>query len=288
MKPLRFDYNKLYLYTTMLLASRMEPIAKRLKQSAESFLQSNGNSAKEKDIAERIERLEAELQGKDNDISDSCSDSESDFSNDKAEAVLNLSAYASERIGALPANMLPAAGVSSDFSLARKKRKKMQQEKNEFAANKALGHLSDALTFPKKVPFACKPCNFIGKDLNEFQAHKTSKEHMLRLQCDDRKLQCDLCHKTFTSVAQVNEHRAGKWHKQRAQQKKKRHVVKVCYDFMRGKCNWGDRCNFEHTETKAMRCGRALDKTRRRICDSFARTKSCRFGENCLFSHHTI
>lgn len=255
----------------------MEPIAKRLKQSAESALQPQKKD--EEDIAEQIKRLEAELQGG----SDS-SDSDSDSDDDNSKTVVNLSAYASERIEALPGTMLPAVRPSSNLPPAKKKRKKTQQEENERAANKALEELGDALTFPKKVPFACKPCKFIGKDLEDFQAHRASREHLEH----DKTLQCVLCNKTFTSPEQLIEHRAGKWHKQRAQQKKQkkmRHTVKVCYDFMRGECKWGDSCNFEHTETKAMRSGRALDKTRRHVCDNFARFQNCRFGDTCLFSH---
>jgi hypothetical protein len=265
----------------------MEPIAKRLKQSAESALQLKKKTEGE-DIAEQIKRLEAELQGRgDEDSSDSDSDSDDDDDEAKTKAVVNMSAYASERIESLPENMLPAARPSSKLPPAKKKRKKTQQEENKRAADEALEALGDALTFPKKVPFACKPCKFIGKDLDDFQAHRASKQHLERAQTGDKTLSCVLCNKSFTSSAQLEEHRAGKWHKQRAQQKKARHTVKVCYDFMRGECKWGDRCNFEHTETKAMRSGRALDKTRRRVCDSFARTKSCRFGDKCLFSHET-
>ncbi|ETI42717.1 hypothetical protein F441_12228 [Phytophthora nicotianae CJ01A1] len=268
----------------------MEPIAKRLKQSAESALQTK-KKQEEEDIAERIKRLEAELQSRGDDSSDSDSetdsDSDSDSDIDQAKVVVNLSAYASERIESLPENMLPAARPSSNLPPAKKKRKKSQQEENERAASKALEQLGDALTFPKKVPFACKPCKFIGKDLEDFQTHRASNDHLERVQTGDKTLHCVLCNKSFTSPAQLDEHRAGKWHKQRAQQKKARHTVKVCYDFMRGECRWGDRCNFEHTKTKAMKCGRALDKTRRRVCDNFARTKNCRFGDKCLFSHDT-
>ncbi|KAL4147284.1 hypothetical protein PRNP1_011040 [Phytophthora ramorum] len=258
----------------------MEPIAKRLKQSAEFALQKK-KTEPEEDIADQIKRLEAELQGG----SDGSSDSETESEDDTTNAVVNLSAYASERIESLPEKLLPAARPSSNLPPAKKKRKKSQQEENERAANEALELLGDALTFPKKVPFACKPCKFIGKDLEHFQAHRTSKEHLERVQSGGKTLACVLCNKSFTSPAQLEEHRAGKWHKLRAQQKKVRHTVKVCYDFMRGECKWGDRCNFEHTETKAMRSGHALDKTRRRVCEDFARAKNCRFGDKCLFSH---
>ncbi|KAK1940505.1 Zinc finger CCCH domain-containing protein 42 [Phytophthora citrophthora] len=261
----------------------MEPIAKRLKQSAESALQPK--KKEKEDIADQIKRLEAELQGGSDSSDSSDSDSDSDSDNDNSKTIVNLSAFASERIEALPDAMLPAARPSSNLPPAKKKRKKTQQEENERAANKALEELGDALTFPKKVPFACKPCKFIGKDLENFQAHRASKEHLERVQTGDKTLQCVLCNKSFTSPAQLVEHRAGKWHKQRAQQKKVRHTVKVCYDFMRGECQWGDRCNFEHTEIKAMRTGRAFDNTRRRVCDNFARSKNCRFGDKCLFSH---
>ncbi|KAG7398195.1 hypothetical protein PHYBOEH_011518 [Phytophthora boehmeriae] len=263
----------------------MEPIAKRLQRSAESALLSGTKKTKqgektEQDIAEQIKRLEAELQGS---SEDSSSDSDSDDDTKKA-VVVNLSAYASDRIESLPKKMLPAVRSSASLPPAKKRRKTQQQE-NELAAQKALEDLGDALSFPKKVPFACKPCGFIGKNLEEFQAHRASKEHLERQQSGMKKLHCVLCDKSFTSNEQLDEHRAGKWHKQRAQQKKARHTVKVCYDFMRGECKWGDRCNFEHTETKAMRSGRAFDKTRRRVCDNYTRTKNCRYGDKCLFSH---
>ncbi|RLN96247.1 hypothetical protein BBJ28_00005111 [Nothophytophthora sp. Chile5] len=272
----------------------MEPIAKRLRQSGESALLPSAGKKKrrkekdgEEDIADRIKRLEAELQHQQEDASDdsSDSDSESDSDNDKAKAVVNLSAYASQRIEHLPETMLPPVRASSSSLPPAKKRKKTQQEENEQAANKALALLGDALTFPKKVPFACKPCGFIGKNLEDFQAHRASKEHLEGQQNGAKALNCALCNKTFTSRSQLDEHRAGKWHQQRAQQKKAHHTVKVCYDFMRGECKRGDQCAFEHTQTKAMRTGRAFDKSRRRVCDNFARSQSCRFGESCLFSH---
>ncbi|CEG42497.1 protein mex-isoform a [Plasmopara halstedii] len=264
----------------------LEPIAKRLKQSAESALLTSKKITETEDIVERIKRLENELQDEKNESSDSDSEFYSDPSNDKTDNIVNLSAYASERVDSLPANMLPAANSLSNLSHVCKKRKKTQQEQNELAANKALEHLRDALSFPKRVPFACKPCKFVGKNLDEYQAHKLSDNHVIRVQTGEKLLHCDLCNKSFTSAAQINEHRAGKWHKQRARNKKERFKVKVCYDFMRGECKWGDRCNFMHAETKAMRSGRALGKTSKRVCDSYARTKTCRFGEKCLFSHN--
>ncbi|OWZ08340.1 hypothetical protein PHMEG_00019130 [Phytophthora megakarya] len=254
----------------------MEPIAKRLKQSAESALPSK-KEIEETDIAEQIKRLEEELRTGNDDSSDS----------DEDETVVNLSVYASELIESLPEKMLPAAKPSSSLPPAKMTRKRAQQEENERAAKKALEQLGDALTFPKKVPFACRPCQFIGKDLEDFQNHRVSTEHSELMQTGHKTLHCVLCNKSFTSPAQLDEHRAGKWHKQRAQQKKSRCSVKVCYDFMRGECKWGDGCNFEHTESKAMRFGRALDKTRKRVCDNFTRTKHCRFGDKCLFSHDT-
>ena len=84
----------------------MEPIAKRLKQSAENVLHNYSPSRQVEDIADRIKCLEAELQGEHDDDSidsDSSSDSDSD-NNDKVKnkAVVSLSAYASERIEGLP------------------------------------------------------------------------------------------------------------------------------------------------------------------------------------------
>ena len=264
----------------------MEPIAKRLKQSAESALHLAIPKKEKDDITERIRCLEAELQGERNhDSSDSDFESQSDSDKTTTKAVVNLSTYACERIKSLPDDMLPAAQSSTSLPLVKKKRKRTQQEENKQAATKTLELLEDALTFPKKVPFACKPCRFIGKNMQELQTHRASTEHLERVQSSDKALHCVLCKKSFTSQAQVDEHRAGKWHKQCVQQKKERHTVKVCYDFIRGECHWGDNCNFEHTETKAMRSGRALEKTRRRVCSNFMRNRKCRFGDKCLFSH---
>ncbi|CAI5742320.1 unnamed protein product [Hyaloperonospora brassicae] len=265
----------------------MEPIAKRLKQSAESELHNRRTLPRcDDDIAERIKCLEAELQGGHSDEDSSDSDDSSDTDCDKSKEIVNLSAYASERIEALPEQLLPATRRSVKLPPVKKKRgETTPEEDNAHTANKALELLSDALTFRKKVPFACKPCEFIGKDMEAFQAHRASKEHLERADRADPTLQCALCAKSFTSRTQVDEHRAGKWHKQRAQQKKERHTIKLCYDFVRGACKWGERCTFEHVETKAMRAGRVLDKTRRRVCSSFARTNTCRYGDKCLFSH---
>ncbi|CAI5736973.1 unnamed protein product [Peronospora destructor] len=123
----------------------MEPIAKRLKQSAENALHLTIKGKEKEDITERIRCLEAELEGgRNGDSSDSDSDSGSD--NDKTKAIVNLSTYASERIESLPDNLLPASRSSMNLPLAKKKRKKTQQEENEQAAKKALELLGDALT----------------------------------------------------------------------------------------------------------------------------------------------
>lgn len=263
----------------------MEPIAKRLKQSAESaLLKKTKSSREEEDIAERIRRLEAELDsdssGSDDDDDDSnTSDDDADDEKiEKAPAVLNLSKYASERIDALPAELLPA--TRSTFPMkAEKKKRKLPEEQQVSASHQAI---LDLVQMPKKIPFACKKCAFIGEDLDDFNVHRQSREHLAKQQVE---LRCALCEKSFTSQAQLDEHKTGKWHLQRAQKKKERHVVRICYDFMRGSCFRGDRCGFDHTETKAMKAGKALDKKKQRVCDQFASSKSCRFGDKCLFSH---
>ncbi|TMW63897.1 hypothetical protein Poli38472_014807 [Pythium oligandrum] len=261
----------------------MEPIAKRLKQSAESALSAatRKKQKEEEDLAERIKRLEAELQqsgaSDDEDESDAESSSSSDDEDtDDKGAVVNLSAYADERVEALPEHLLPKASASST-NLPEKKRKRPA----------AGSDLLDVVQWPKKVPFACKPCGFVGKNLEDFQAHRQSAEHAAKQQVAPAVLTCKLCDKSFTSPHQLEEHKAGKWHQQRAKQRKARHVVKVCYDFMRGNCRHGDQCAFEHTETKAMKRGTALDRTKKRVCDLFERTGKCKFGDRCLFSHNS-
>lgn len=268
----------------------MEPIAKRLKQSAESaLLTKKKSSAEEEDIAERIKRLEAELDSSsssDDDDSSSGSDDDDDdeSSTKKNAAVLNLSKYASERIEALPEELLPAKRSSFPMK-AEKKRKLPDQQQQAGSASVTSAHqaIMDLVQMPKKVPFACKRCAFIGKDMADFDAHRQSPEHLANEQVE---LRCRLCEKSFTSQAQLDEHKAGKWHQQRAQKKKERHVVRTCYDFMRGSCFRGDRCGFDHAETRAMKTGKALDKKKQRVCDQFAKSGgNCKFGDKCLFSH---
>lgn len=265
----------------------MEPIAKRLKQSAESVLLPRRKS-EEEDIADRIKRLEAELDSSSSDDDDDRSSGSDDDDNDnessstkKSAAVLNLSKYASERIDALPEELLPAKRSSFPMKAEKKKRKLPdQQQQSITSAHQAI---MDLVQMPKKVPFACKRCAFVGKDMEAFDAHRQSSEHLATEQVE---LRCRLCEKSFTSQTQLDEHKAGKWHLQRAQKKKERHVVRTCYDFMRGSCVRGDRCGFDHAETRAMKTGKALDKKKQRVCDQFAKTGgNCKFGDKCLFSH---
>lgn len=277
----------------------MEPIAKRLRQSAESALlptakrpkPRRGGEEEEEDVAARIRRLEAELQqsggssSSDSD-SDSASDDSggSDHDGEDGGGVLSLSAYADERVEALPAQLLPPA-ESSASALAHGGKPKRKNKDKAPSATAAQLALLDEIDWPKKVPFACKPCGFVGEDMAAFEAHRRSEAHQARAAVGQGRLQCALCAKAFTSPSQLAEHKAGKWHQQRLLQRKERHVVRVCYDFMRGSCRRGAGCAFEHTETKAMKRGAALDKTRRRACDAFARAGTCRFGDKCLFSH---
>lgn len=256
----------------------MEPIAKRLKQSADSALAGIAKKQQEDDIAERIRRLEQELDSSSGSDSEESEDEDaSDDDQAKTSGVVSLSALASERIEALPEIMLPP------------KRKtvlptKSDSRKRQLETDKQLA-IMEMVTAPKKVPFQCKPCAFIGKNMEDFTAHRETPEHLARQQNPNKNWECALCSKSFTSQSQLDEHRAGKWHQQRAQQKKERHVVKVCYDFMRGSCQRGESCAFTHTETKAMKSGKALEHKKKRVCDNFMRTQSCRFGETCLFSH---
>ncbi|TYZ65290.1 hypothetical protein PybrP1_013197 [[Pythium] brassicae (nom. inval.)] len=271
----------------------MEPIAKRLKQSAESALLPASSSRKaaakvesEEDIAERIRRLEAELDG--NGSNDSSSESEDESSSSSSEdeddgaarrpgAVLSLSKYAADRVEALPETQLPPRRASAAALEAKASKKRKLPAMS--AAHQAL---MDIVHVPKRVPFACRRCGFVGSDLAALEAHRQTPAH---LAVEQLELRCDLCAKSFTSQAQVDEHRAGKWHQQRAKQKKERHVVRVCYDFMRGACKFGDRCGFEHAATKAVRSGKALDRKKQRACAQFAAGGACKFGDRCLFSH---
>lgn len=263
----------------------MEPIAKRLKQSAESALLPASSSRKaaaktesEEDIADCIRRLEAELNDNGSDASDSDSESSNGDEDGANGAVLSLSKYASERVEALPETQLPLRRASAAALEAKASKKRKLPAMS--AAHQAL---MDIVHMPKRVPFACRRCGFVGSDLAALETHRLTPAHLATQQ---QELRCELCAKSFTSQTQVDEHRAGKWHQQRMQQKKERHVVRVCYDFLRGACAFGDRCSFEHAATKAVQSGRALDRKKQRPCTQFVATGACKFGDRCLFSHH--
>lgn len=246
----------------------MEPIAKRLRQSGESAIRA---TKVKDDVEQQIKQLEAQLeQNSSSESSDDSGDDSDDSDNEAIEnTVVSLSVFANERVDGLAQHLLPKPSASSVNLTNNKKR------------SQELESLSDTMQL-QKVPFACKPCGFIGKNLEEFLAHRESKEHLSN---QSVQFVCKLCDKSFTSANQLEEHKAGKWHQQRTQQRKARHVVKICYDFVRGKCQWGDKCAFEHTETKAMKSGKIFKKTKKRLCATFQHTNNCKFGDNCLFSH---
>ncbi|KAF0689147.1 Aste57867_19419 [Aphanomyces stellatus] len=234
------------------------PIAKRLQQSADLPFAAK---AKTDDLEDQIKQLEAQLESSD---SSSDEDDDEDDDEDSTPAILNLSVYQHEAVPALPAELLPKASCQSSNVSTHKSK------------------AAPAAPAPKivgKVPFACKPCGFVGKDLADFQQHKASAAHGAIAQVP---LSCKLCSKDFTSADQLAEHKQGKWHLMRKRTKKEHFApVRVCYDFLRGNCFRGDTCSFGHAETNAKK--QKVEKPKR-ACAQF-KAGACKFGDKCIFAH---
>ncbi|EQC37957.1 hypothetical protein SDRG_04974 [Saprolegnia diclina VS20] len=238
-------------------AAALLPMAKRLQQSADAIIAAP--KAEEDDLEAQIKALEADLGSSSDDDSDSSSDD--DESGDEAPAaVVNLSEYQNDVVPSLPEELLPKVSCQSNKVATHKKPKTAAPAKVKIVG---------------KVPFACKPCGFIGADLDDFLAHKKTTAHLE--ECGQVGFKCKLCVKEFTSADQLAEHKLGKWHLMRVRTKKDKFVVqgpRVCYDFLRGKCSYGDKCSFEHSaKTSATK-----------ICNQFV-AGTCRFGDKCIFAH---
>ena len=61
----------------------------------------------------------------------------------------------------------------------------------------------------------------------------------------------------------------------------------LCRDFKAGHCARGQSCAFRHEGGGAKEGGGVGDDGSKRVCTSFAREGSCRFGESCHFLHVT-
>ncbi|ETV78462.1 hypothetical protein H257_07989 [Aphanomyces astaci] len=243
------------------------PIAKRMQQSADlPFVVAKPAND---DIEDQIKALEAQLDSSSSDESDDNDDDTTPTSNDDAH-IVNLSAYQHDIVPALPSAQLPKA--------------------HSFQANASRSAKSTPPSVPKqkivgKVPFACKPCGFVGKDLADFQAHKASGAHNDVVGTTAQRLSCQLCAKDFTSADQLAEHKLGKWHLMRKRTKKEHFhdAVRVCYDFMRGNCFRGDACSFGHAATNAKH--QTIQKPTRHCTQFVAGT--CKFGDQCIFIHQS-
>nr|CCA23435.1 conserved hypothetical protein [Albugo laibachii Nc14] len=238
----------------------------------------NDNSSESISLDERIKQLEAELNASETSSEESdgesiengpvkhCSDDGvTNGSEKQQDGVLCSSIYANDRIEGLPPQQLP----KSTCSYVGKRKPPSQSP----------------LQLPKRVPFACRPCGFIGENLQDFEIHQKSLAHIGQCKAAENEWSCGICNKQFTSKSQLKEHKIGKWHRQRASQRRERHYVKVCYDFIRGSCFRGEACDFEHRETKAMNAERGKGENKKRICKEFTQNQTCRFGDRCVFLH---
>ncbi|CAK4684119.1 unnamed protein product [Aphanomyces euteiches] len=251
-------------------SAEVVPIAKRLQQSAE--LELVPKKVKSDDLEDQIKRLEAQLESSDSSSEDDSDSDDDDDNEDEAPGIVKLSAYQDESVPALPPEMLPKPSCQSG------KVSTHQNKPKEAPAPppKIVG----------KVPFACKPCGFVGKDLEDFKNHKASGEHadVVRVAT----FSCKLCSKDFTSADQLTEHKAGKWHQMRKRTKKSHFQAtaapRVCYDFLRGNCFRGDACSFDHAASDKPSSKQASIQRPTRVCNQF-QAGTCKFGDRCIFRH---
>jgi hypothetical protein len=64
----------------------------------------------------------------------------------------------------------------------------------------------------ERRPFWCRLCQYQATDINDFEAHKSSKEHVLAVSIERKMTYCKLCKKQFTSMEQMREHLKAKKH----------------------------------------------------------------------------
>lgn len=64
----------------------------------------------------------------------------------------------------------------------------------------------------EKKPFWCRICQHQAVDINDFEAHRTSKEHALAVNIERKMTYCKLCKLQFTSMDQMKEHLKAKKH----------------------------------------------------------------------------
>jgi hypothetical protein len=80
----------------------------------------------------------------------------------------------------------------------------------------------------EKKPFWCRLCLHQADDMDGFESHKASKEHLLAVTIERRMTFCKLCKKQFTSMEQMKEHLKAKKHKDLLELMKSKSKRKFC------------------------------------------------------------
>ena len=70
-------------------------------------------------------------------------------------------------------------------------------------------------TSAQHKPFWCRICRFQGINLEEYEVHIESELHREARQIERELSTCKLCNKEFTSPDQLREHKAGRAHKEK-------------------------------------------------------------------------
>lgn len=118
----------------------------------------------------------------------------------------------------------------------------------------------------------------VKKAVAACQSYKRGKGN--GVPCAGSRLQIDPALTATGLSAIVNGTTARSSMKAKKQKKEEVRKNKVCRDFLKGKCQRGDECKFEHPEKVEESI------TKKKICFAFKKGQ-CNRGDRCLFSHAT-
>jgi len=106
-----------------------------------------------------------------------------------------------------------------DAEAAAEKEKTSHQSGLEATVREMLRNYQPASM--EKRPFWCRICRHQAEDQKGMIAHRKSDDHATAAKIEAKMSHCNLCHKQFTSPAQLKEHLNAKAHKERLEKVKR-------------------------------------------------------------------
>jgi len=226
----------------------MIPLAKLLrKKDSEKKMRKNKTLT---DIEKRIQELEQSLNENDTDDDDEDDDHEEYISShfvtelDENGNICKVTSALTDDllIKPLPKYLLPAPNCTKKYD-TRSSEKKCKATKVHFANNEdsiddmkkstngssgSVKRLKTGLELTieehlknyepasvEKRPFYCRVCRYTGIDIDDLNKHRETEVHKLAFQKERKLSFCNVCHKQFTSPAQLKEHLKGNSHHER-------------------------------------------------------------------------